>query len=99
MFTITTPHLALYDAPPTPPSVAAELGMDVDGLSDLDYNGEHDDDDGIDLEDGAEVVVATPGTVITSSALFMRCVSCLPPAARLPELPLHSTPSTLGRPG
>ena len=77
MFKITTPQLAVYDAPPSPPSALALLGMDVDGLSDLEHDAE---EDGIDLEDGAEVVVATPGTVITSSALFMRSV---PPPCRL----------------
>lgn len=72
MFKITTPQLAVYDAPPSPPTVRASLGMDVDGLSDHEH--EDDEHEGIDLEDGAEVVVATPGTIITSSALFMRFV-------------------------
>jgi len=79
MFKITMPQLAVYEAPPSPPSTFASLGMDVDGLSDH-ADAEHDEENGIDLEEGAEIVVATPGTVITSSALFMRSVlasSCL----------------------
>lgn len=82
MFKIVTPELALYDATDAPASGLAKLGMDIDGLSDV----VDEEEEGFDLEEGAEVAIATPGTIITSSALFMRCV-LLPP----PHAPLSST--------
>lgn len=89
MFKIVTPELALYDAPDAPASGLAELDMDIDGLSDI----VDEEEEGIDLEEGAEVAIATPGTIITSSALFMRCVLLPPPPLTLPRVPPLAGPS------